>query len=103
MNLGGIYVDLGEYTNALYYTQKSIEIEKDNSKALLNLGWIYFHMGKLNQAESSLQCALKINSLTEAACHRALALVNCVKGDIKEAETWLDKALKKEPHSSETK
>ena len=103
MNLGGIYVDLGEYTNALYYTQKSIEIEKDNSKALLNLGWIYFHMGKLNQAESSLQRALKINSLTEAACHRALALVNCAKGDIKEAETWLDRALKKEPHSSENK
>jgi len=101
MNLGAIYIDLSEYSKALYYTLKSLEIEKNNPKALLNLSWIYFYEQKLDKSEASVQISLQASNPTRSASQRMLALINCAKGDVDEADNWLAKALKEEPKSTE--
>ena len=61
MNLGSIYKDLGNIDQALASTLKSLEINPDNSDALLNLGSIHQGLGNFAQALASTLKSLEIN------------------------------------------
>ena len=62
MNLGGIYIDLGNLDKALSSTLKSLELKPDNSTAHMNLGMIY---ETLNELDKALESYIKSANLIE--------------------------------------
>lgn len=59
MNLGNLYRETGDLTNAQYYLQKSIEVTPDFATAWMNLGIVQAASKKFQEALHSYTTALK--------------------------------------------
>jgi tetratricopeptide (TPR) repeat protein len=60
--LGYLWADRGENLGkALELIRRAVELDPSNGAYLDSLGWVYFQMNKLDQAESYLQAASALN------------------------------------------
>jgi len=75
---------------ALDLIQKAREQLPNSGAVLDSLGWVYYRLGKLQQAESALKVALTIESSAEVFAHYLEVLIENSKRD--EAESMLLKA-----------
>ena len=80
MNLGVVLSDLGEFDEALKYTQESLRLAPDSSDSHVNLGMTLARLGRRDEALASYEHALRLNpELPEA--HRNRAYIWLARGD----------------------
>ena len=66
-NLGGLFLEKGNLSQAEIYLRKAIELKSDFASAHYNLGFILKNFGKLQEAKICFQNALEIDPhLTDA-------------------------------------
>ncbi|MCW5964225.1 MAG: tetratricopeptide repeat protein [Bryobacterales bacterium] len=73
--------------------KKAVDLDPGNAAYLDSLGWVYFRMGKLTEAELALKQALQRFS-KDPTIHDHLGDVYFEQGDLKQAVTQWDIALK---------
>jgi two-component system sensor histidine kinase UhpB len=106
VNLGNVFLDKGNYTEALYYFIKAEKIYegpiKDSqglSKALANIGNIEFILGNYDHALDYTQRAMALsketeNDLSEAYCHRLMGRILRKKTSFEKAMSAYREAIK---------
>lgn len=73
--------------------KKAVDLDPGNAAYLDSLGWVYFRMGKLTEAELALKQALQRFS-KDPTIHDHLGDVYFEQGELKQAVTQWDLALK---------
>jgi tetratricopeptide (TPR) repeat protein len=96
MNLGIMYINLGDYANAEASYKKAIEIEPLMTTAYINLADLYRMLNRESEGEKLLRNALSIDP-EMAAIHYSLGLLLVRKGNQKEAMEHLERAAILEP------
>lgn len=86
VNLGSIYQEMGDETNAENYYKKSLELQPIQKNALLNLGVLAYQKKDLINSESYYRKCLKIES-DNIKCHVNLAGVLLHQGRFEDG--WL--------------
>ena len=81
------------YHRACDFCTVSLKINKYNERTYNNLGVIFIHLGKLDEAEEMFQKALERND-NEAKYHTNLGIVYYKQGRYEEATKQLHKAIK---------
>jgi tetratricopeptide (TPR) repeat protein len=87
--LGYMWADRGEnLPRALELIRKAVELEPGNGAYLDSLGWVYFQLNKLDQAEENLRAAAILNP-DDATVEEHLGDLFEKKGDVRCArESW---------------
>lgn len=83
------------YKEALVYIEKAHKQQPDDAMVLDSLGWVYFKLGKLEQALTHLQASYKRLQDPEIAAH--LGEVLWQRGQRDEAKKLWQEGLKKDP------
>jgi len=92
-NLGYFLIERNERLNeALELIQRAVRTEPDNSSFLDSLGWAYFKLGKLDEAERSLTEAARRNNLS-ATIQEHLGDLYERRGKLEMARTAWQRAL----------
>ena len=92
--LGYMFADRGErLPEALQLITKALELEPGNYAYLDSLGWVFFHMGRLSEAEQQLKLSLE-KSRRDPTVHDHLGDVYLREGKIKEAIGQWEASLK---------
>lgn len=92
-NLGYFLSERGEKLDeALEMIKKAVEIDPTNPSYLDSLGWVYFQLGNLAEAEKNLKDALRIDD-SSATIHDHLGDVYQKQGKADLAKTTWQKAL----------
>jgi O-antigen ligase len=68
-NLGTCHAKLQDFNKAIDYYQKALVISPRFEKAIINLGAVYFRMGKYKQARETLLRCIKNNPRSRAAAY----------------------------------
>lgn len=94
-NLGALYLDHSRYDEAVTAFQKALEnvYYSTSERALTNMGWAFYKMGKLDEAYKRLKEATEI-APTFALSHKNLGLVLADMGDNAGAVVEFDKTLR---------
>src|SRR6202035_1545931 len=90
INLGGIYMILGQYEKAAAETREALRVEPDNAIAYDNLGGIYLSLNRFDEARAITEEALGRN-LEDIALHVTLYALAFFEGNaaaMKEQEDW---------------
>jgi tetratricopeptide (TPR) repeat protein len=94
--LGYTLADLTErYDEAYGYILKAYKLKPDNPAIVDSLGWVYYRLGKLDQALKYLSLALEKSQDPEIAAH--LGEVLWISGDRVAARRVWDRALEIDP------
>ena len=106
--LGYMYADKGiRLTEAVALLEKAIALEPDNSAFLDSIGWAYFRLGELAQAEHYLQQALEhineVNPEEQAVIFDHAGDIASSLGKTDEAHTHWQKVLELEPDNEEVR
>ncbi len=96
-NLMHLYVFMNQYDKSLEVAEKAISAGARKS-ALTLLGWTYYQVGKLDEAEERFNDELKSYGEFYGA-YRNLGLVSFSRGDYEKAAEYLEKAEKIEPEN----
>ncbi len=99
MNLGVMYLNLGDYANAEAAYKKAIEIEPLMTTAYINLADLYRMLDRESEGEQVLRNALALEP-DLAAIHYSLGLLLVRTGKKEEAMQHLEKAALIEPENS---
>ena len=99
MNLGIMYINLGDYANAEASYKKAIEIEPLMTIAYINLADLYRMLDREAEGEQLLRNALFINP-DMAAIHYSLGLLLVRTGNQQEAMEQLEQAASLEPENA---
>jgi tetratricopeptide (TPR) repeat protein len=99
MNLGVMYLNLGDYANAEASYKKAIEIEPLMTTAYINLADLYRMLDRETEGEQVLRNALALDP-EMAAVHYSLGLLLVRKGEKEEAMKHLEKAALIEPENA---
>jgi CHAT domain-containing protein len=99
--LGNNYTRLGDYERAIYIQQKTINSldEKDNGDNIAslysNMAISYYNMGRYDAAEQSVAKGIKLvkDPQVRFSLNNTLADVIVQRGDLKQAETLLNKNI----------
>jgi len=95
--LGYTLVDRTErYQEAEEYLLKALQLSPDNALIMDSVGWLRFKQGRPEAALLLLRSAYEIHAQNEIAVH--LAEVLRVLGNFVEAESLIERALKKTPN-----
>jgi len=95
LNIGTLYGEVGNYTEAVYYIDKSLSIF-ESYKAYNNFGLMYSKLGDSDQAVIELEKAIEFNpSLSKA--YMDLGVVYAERGEFDKAYVELNKALEINP------
>jgi predicted Zn-dependent protease len=101
-NFGYFLVERNErLTEALEMIQRAVRAEPTNSSFLDSLGWAYFKLGKLDDAERQLKEAARLDP-TSSTIHEHLGDVFQKQGKITEARAAWQKALSLSTEADET-
>jgi len=93
-DLGYMLADRNSHLNdALQMITKAIELEPNNGAYLDSLGWVYFRLGKLPEAEENLRKAL-IFTPRDATVHDHMGEVLMKESKVKEAVAQWEISLK---------
>lgn len=94
-NLGAFYIDQGRYDQAIVAFRKALENVhySTSERALVNLGWCYYKLGRLEEAKRTLEEATDI-APTFALAQKNLGLVLQEMGDYRGAVARFDSTLK---------
>lgn len=94
-NLGALYLDTGRYDEAVAAFKKALEnvYYSTSERALTNMGWALFKLGKLEEARKNLKEATEI-APTFALAHKNLGMVLAELGDNAGAVAEFDKTLR---------
>ncbi len=100
-NLGVALAEAGRWEEAIKAYQKALVIPTfANPEAVYtNLGWAYYNLDRLGEAESALQQALRLDPALEAA-HYHLALVLFKAGRREEAKSAFRRVRELAPNSA---
>ena len=106
--LGYMYADKGiRLTEAVALLEKAIALEPDNSAFLDSIGWAYFRLGELAQAEHYLQQALEhideVDPEEQAVIFDHAGDIASSLGKTDEARTHWQKVLELEPDNEEVR
>jgi len=97
--LGYTLADLTErYDEAYGYILKAYKLKPDNPAIVDSLGWVYYRLGKLDQALKYLSLALEKSQDPEIAAH--LGEVLWISGDRVAARRVWDRALEIDPEDA---
>jgi tetratricopeptide (TPR) repeat protein len=99
MNLGVMYLNLGDYTNAEASYKKAIKIEPLMTTAYINLADLYRMLDREAEGEQVLRNALVLDP-EMAAVHYSLGLLLVRTGKKQEAMKHLEKAALIEPENA---
>jgi len=99
MNLGVMYLNLGDYEKAEASYKKAIEIEPAMTTAYINLADLYRMLNREAEGEQLLRSALE-HDPEMAAIHYALGLLLVRKGSHEEAMKHLKQAALLEPENA---
>jgi tetratricopeptide (TPR) repeat protein len=80
-------------TEALEMILKAVEQEPGNGAFLDSLGWAYFRVGKLEEAEENLRKAL-LKTPRDPAIHDHMADLQAARGNLKDAVAHWEQSLK---------
>ncbi len=94
-NLGAFYLDQARYENAASAFKKALEnvYYSTSERALTNLGWAYFKLGRLEEAKAKLSEAAEI-APTFALAQKDLGMVLQEMGDHRGAIARFDRTIK---------
>lgn len=92
---GEIYMRAKNWQNAIYEFEKGLKIKKDPI-VLTKLGICYLNLNAVEQAEASLQSAIKIDPKLKEA-YSNLGIIYKRKGNFEKAEEMYKKALEISP------
>jgi tetratricopeptide (TPR) repeat protein len=66
-NLGGLYGKENDYEKAIQCLEKSFSINPDDQQTAYGLGYSYFHIGKIDQADKYFKVAIDLDESTKIA------------------------------------
>ncbi|CAF1287956.1 unnamed protein product [Rotaria sp. Silwood1] len=107
--LGGVYKDMGEYSKALFYYEKSLDIDKkilspndpNLASSYNNIGLVHYNMGEYSKALSSYERSLEIRKIALppnhpdlAASYNNIGLVYDEMGEYSKALSSYEQSLK---------
>jgi Tfp pilus assembly protein PilF len=90
----------GRTAEAIEELKKAAQLDPKGGEAYLNLGYIYFHQRKLDEAIQAFQKAIVLTPRLAADGHNNLGAVYLLQGRNEEAIQELQLALKERPHYS---
>jgi Flp pilus assembly protein TadD len=82
-NLATSYAKLGDYESAVEYYKKALDVWPGFTEAQINLGVIYFHMGKFKEAQRCLLPCEKSNKDIRISTYLKLIEIK-LKGNLRE-------------------
>ena len=88
---------LERYMDAIVPLGKVAELEPENVRVLLALGWCHKRVGRVDLAIEALETALAADS-DEPLIRYNLACYHCVAGDKRQALAYLEQALALDPN-----
>lgn len=102
-NLGALYIDQSRYDLAVPALEKALEnvFYTTHERALANLGWAYYKLGKFSEARAKLELAVDVAPSFPLA-QRNLGIVLQEFGEHKGALERFDKTIKLYPDDAET-
>lgn len=100
LNMGKCYECLNEPVNATAYYLKSYESNKNNIKALVNLGGLFLELHDLDMSYHYLYMAMKIDK-EDAELNYTLADLMLKKNELNKATRYINKALENLPHEAD--
>ncbi len=92
----GIYQTMSAYNlqqEGEYYLQEALKIKGEDAQDYLQKGRIYYLLGDMENARSSLEAALEKDAAQSAQANYYLALIAEAAGDAENAETYFAKYL----------
>jgi tetratricopeptide (TPR) repeat protein len=66
-NLGGLYGKESDYEKAIQCLEKSFSINPEDQQTAYGLGYSYFHIGKIDQADEYFKVAINLDESTKIA------------------------------------
>ena len=101
-NLGALYLDLGRYDAAIAPLENALKsvFYDTRERALANLGWAYYKLGRAGDAEARLREALEAAPDFPFA-QKSLAIVLQERGEHREAVKLLTSALEAMPDDAD--
>jgi PhoH-like ATPase len=97
VTIGNYYFDRKQYSKAITYYQKALDIQPENNNVRTDMAIALFNLGRVDDALNQLEIAIK-NDPKHALAHfnRAIILWQG-KGNLKEAKKEFENYLKLEP------
>ena len=95
VNLGALFGDQGRHRLALEHFQKALENGADSAFILSNMGYAYFSLGVLDQAEKDYKLSLLLRGDPEV--HYLLGDLYSRRGMLKDATVEFEKTIKLDP------
>ena len=98
--MGNIYLIMGKYRDALEYTLRAAELDRQvkdvegEAMCYLNAGICWFHLGELPKAIEVYKSVLALSDLQEPKAHNGLGNIYLAVGDYTQASNSYQKALK---------
>jgi len=101
-NLGALYLDTGRYAEAVTALEKAVGnvFYTTQERALTNLGWALYKLGRLTEAEKRLREAVETAPGFPLA-HKNLGILLYERGEYREALLELDRAADGLPRDAE--
>ncbi len=90
----------GRTAEAIEELKKAAQLNPKGGEPYLNLGYIYFHQGKLEEARLAFEKAIALSPRLAAEGHNNLGAVYLLQGRKEEGLKELQLALKERPHYS---
>lgn len=100
LNMGKCYECLNDPLNATAYYLKSFESDKNNIKALVNLGGLFLELHDMEMSYHYLYIATKIDK-EDAELNYTLADLMLHKKELNKATRYINKALSLMPHEAD--
>lgn len=100
LNMGKCYECLNDPLNASAYYLKSYESDKNNTKALINLGGLFLELHDFEMSYHYLYMAMKIDK-EDAELNYTLAYLMFQKNELNKAIRYINKALVYLPHETD--
>ena len=94
-NLAVVYIQMGQFENALENARKSVQLDPDSASGYSNVGFAYAGLNRLDEAKATFQEALQ-HKAGGAITHSSLATIAWLQGDKEGTERELD-AMKNDP------
>ena len=92
VTLSNVLIKRNNYVEANTYLINAIRLDKNNDKALTNLGFIQYSEKKYNEAKVSFERAISINPNQDLA-YNNLSLIYANQGNYLKAIEFVDKAI----------
>jgi len=98
--LAYVYISQGRYSEALSMLEKALAIRPNNTKAMINMGIVYFRMNEHQKAEQHFQEALSMdNSCADA--YVQLGYLYLLKEDFHQALSSFNQLVRLQPENSQ--